>query len=48
MVAQWIGSHENYRIQNKKAWEYSAYDFWVKTLHSPERAKKTEKIHWEC
>ena len=41
MVEQWIGSHKNYRIQNKKAWEYSAYDFWVKTSGTPaERAKK--------
>ena len=29
----------NYSIQNKKAWEYSAYDFWVKHSGTPiERA----------
>lgn len=28
-------------MQNKKAWEYSAYDFWVKNSGTPvERAKK--------
>ena len=31
----------NYSIQNKKAWEYSAYDFWVKEAGQPEdRSKK--------
>ena len=30
-----------YSEQNKRAWEYSAYDFWVKTSGSPaERAKR--------
>ncbi len=30
-----------YSVQNKKAWEYSAYEFWVKQYGSPqERAKK--------
>ena len=30
-----------YILQNKKAWEYNAYDFWVKESGSPEeRAKK--------
>ena len=29
----------DYSIQNKKAWEYSAYDFWVKHSGTPiERA----------
>lgn len=32
---------KDYTIQNKKAWEYSAYDFWMKTDGSPaERAQK--------
>ncbi|MBP3704591.1 MAG: class I SAM-dependent methyltransferase [Clostridia bacterium] len=32
---------KDYSVQNKKAWEYSAYDFWVKQDGSPaERAKK--------
>lgn len=31
----------HYSIQNKKAWEYNAYDFWVKETGIPaERAKK--------
>ncbi|MDE7416162.1 MAG: class I SAM-dependent methyltransferase [Lachnospiraceae bacterium] len=31
----------DYSVQNKKAWEYNAYDFWVKQSGSPmERAKK--------
>lgn len=31
----------DYRIQNKKAWEYNVYDFWVKEAGTPaERAKK--------
>lgn len=32
---------EDYSIQNKKAWEYNAYEFWVKQSGTPaERAKK--------
>ena len=32
---------KDYSYQNKKAWEYNAYDFWVKQDGSPvERAKK--------
>ena len=32
---------EEYSIQNKKAWEFDAYAFWVKTSGTPaERAKK--------
>ena len=31
----------DYSIQNKKAWEYNAYDFWVKEAGMPaDRAKK--------
>lgn len=31
----------SYSVQNKKAWEYNAYEFWVKTSGTPsERAKK--------
>ena len=31
----------DYSVQNKKAWEYNAYDFWVRQSGSPsERAKK--------
>ena len=31
----------DYSIQNKKAWEYNAYDFWIKQAGTPaERAKK--------
>lgn len=41
MVAQRLGKPENYRIQNKNAWEYSAYEFWVQNSgHPSERAKK--------
>ena len=32
---------EDYSVQNKKAWEYNAYEFWVRTSGTPtERAKK--------
>lgn len=42
MVAQRLGKPENYRIQNKNAWEYSAYEFWVQNSgHPSERAKKS-------
>lgn len=35
----------NYSNQNKKAWEYNAYDFWVREDGTPaERAKKIRKI----
>ena len=31
----------DYSLQNKKAWEYNAYDFWVKEAGMPaDRAKK--------
>ena len=31
----------DYGIQNNKAWEYNAYDFWVKEAGLPaDRAKK--------
>lgn len=36
--------HENYRLQNKSAWEYDAYGFWLRTSGQPsERAKKSLK-----
>ena len=32
---------KDYSMQNKKAWEYNAYEFWVNTCGTPsERAKK--------
>lgn len=32
---------ENYSTQNKKAWEYNAYDFWTSNSGTPvDRAKK--------
>lgn len=32
---------KDYSLQHKKAWEYNAYEFWVKTAGTPEeRAKK--------
>ena len=35
---------KDYSIQNKKAWEYNAYDFWVKQNGSPqELAKKMQE-----
>lgn len=35
---------KDYSCQNKKAWEYNAYDFWVKQDGSPaERAKKDKE-----
>ena len=30
----------DYSIQNKKAWEFNAYDFWVKTAGKPEEMAK--------
>lgn len=36
----WVDMRD-YSVQNKKAWEYSAYDFWVKHSGNPsDRAKK--------
>lgn len=32
----------DYSIQNKKAWEYNAYDFWLKEMGAP--AERAEKI----
>lgn len=41
MVAKWLQKQKNYRAQNKKAWEYSAYEFWLQHSGAPsERAKK--------
>ena len=35
---------EDYSIQNKKAWEYNAYEFWVNQSGTPsERAKEDVK-----
>ena len=35
---------EEYSLQNKKAWEFDAYAFWVKTAGTPaERAEKDKK-----
>lgn len=33
---------ETYRLQNKRAWEYNAYDFWVMNVGSP--STQAEKI----
>ena len=42
MVAKYLGKPENYRIRNKQAWEYSAYEFWLQNCGQPsERAKKS-------
>jgi len=42
MVAERLGQDENYWIQNKNAWEYSAYEFWIQNSGLPaERAKKS-------
>ena len=41
MTAKWLQKHKNYRGQNKKAWEYSAYEFWLQHSGAPsERARK--------
>ena len=41
MAAKRLGKPENYRVQNKKAWEYSAYEFWLQhSGHPRERAGK--------
>ena len=35
---------EKYSLQHKKAWEFDAYDFWVRTAGTPkERAKKDKE-----
>lgn len=35
---------EDYSMQHKKAWEFDAYDFWVRTAGSPqERAAKDKE-----
>lgn len=37
-----LGKHENCHLQNKKAWEYSAYEFWLQNSGLPaDRAKKS-------
>ncbi len=36
---------ENYRVQNKKAWEYSVYDFWIKHSGSPADCAKRIMEH---
>lgn len=42
MVARRLGKPGNYRARNKRAWEYSAYEFWLKTSGQPaERAEKS-------
>lgn len=42
MVAERLEKHENYCVQNKNAWEYSAYEFWLQNSGNPsERAKKS-------
>ena len=33
---------EEYSLQNKKAWEYNAYEFWVKTGGTPEERAKED------
>ena len=30
----------DYSVQNKKAWEFNAYDFWIKTAGTPEEMAK--------
>ena len=33
----------DYSKQNKKAWEYNAYDFWVRTSGAPEERAKQDR-----
>lgn len=41
MTAKWLQKQNDYRMQNKKAWEYSAYEFWLQNSGAPaERAGK--------
>lgn len=41
MTANRLQKKKNYRAQNKKAWEYSAYEFWLQNSGTPsERARK--------
>ena len=40
-MKSWKNSRKSYSIQNKKAWEYNAYEFWVKQSGIPvDRAKR--------
>ena len=34
---------KEYSLQNKKAWEYNAYDFWVRTAGTPEHRALEDK-----
>ena len=34
---------EDYSKQHKKAWEYDAYDFWVRTAGTPEERASKDK-----
>lgn len=37
-------STQDYSEKNKKAWEYNAYDFWVREVGTPpQRAEKIKK-----
>lgn len=41
MVSKWLQKQKNYRAQNKKAWEYSTYEFWLQNCGAPsERARE--------
>ena len=35
----------DYSIQNKKAWEFNAYDFWIKTAGTPEEMAKKNLVN---
>ena len=34
---------KDYTVQHKKAWEYNAYDFWIRTLGTPKERAKEDK-----
>jgi len=34
---------DDYSLQNKKAWEFDAYDFWVRTAGTPEERASKDK-----
>ena len=34
---------EDYSLQHKKAWEFDAYDFWVRTAGTPEERASKDK-----
>ena len=48
-VGKEIITLEDYSKQHKRAWEFDAYDFWVRTAGTPEeRAEKDKEPPGRC